>query len=949
MAVLLLALSACGGEPGPGDTGEDPGIGNDLGDQGIADRGPADEGPPDPGQDLWVPDTGDDIPRDIRTDVDPGFEDNGTDEGDGTDESPADADVPEDATDIEEVCELFECLPPCPDDGLVCTETYRDEDTWECVTVILDGYCLARGACWLEGTVDLQVNPCMGCQPDVDPTEMTPRIGAECDDPTPCSTGGVCNSSGACVPATPICDDGNECTIDRCVGGTCTHSPKTSTCNDNDACTYGDYCDNGVCVGYPVSCVADNNPCTDNFCDPVEGCTFTYNSDPCNDNNWCSDDDKCTLGTCVGTPKNCDDGNPCTRDSCQGFGECVHQPYTNQPCDDGDKCTVNEYCNLEYQCVGGTPRICNDNNSCTDDSCDSAIGCVFTPNTSACNDGDPCTVADQCQAGKCVGSPRICNDNNPCTSDSCVDGACRYSPLANNTPCDDGDVCTIGERCVNSICEKLGMLSCDDGNACTVDACITGVGCSYTTRNCDDGNPCTLDACNPATGCTYSPTPGGCNDSDPCTVNDQCTGGTCVGSPMDCNDNDPCTTDACQNGICVHAPHFGPCEDGNLCTAGEICIAGSCEGGVQIDCSDGNTCTNDSCDPARGCVNTPVGGSPSCDDYSVCTTNDKCVSGQCVGTPIVCSDGNYCTDDLCNPVTGCNYPNNNLLCNDSNPCTINDQCGGGSCQGANLFRNPVTKSATLRYGILGAPGEGLDLDDNPNTCEPRTGVASEFVCSGGIDNAFARLAINSPLVVEQFQPQLSAAISNGSLALLIEHEAPGPGATPYELNVLFGERTTPTSCNPATAGCNYVAWTDTLIGTCDPRYVLKNAVVSGGKLTAGGKAYEARFFFMIGTAKVPAILKWARIQATVTISNGMVTGGSGVLGGAIHKQDLLYAINEVPEVQFTPYAKGQVIQNVSSWLVPDIDIDGNGVKESFSIGLPFTIVTGNVVNKKTGP
>jgi hypothetical protein len=45
------------------------------------------------------------------------------------------------------------------------------------------------------------------------------------------------------------------------------------------------------------------------------------------------------------------------------------------------------------------------------------------------------------------------------------------------TPCDDGDVCTVGDAC-----DGLG-------------------GCKATGRlNCDDGNPCTRDDCDPATG-----------------------------------------------------------------------------------------------------------------------------------------------------------------------------------------------------------------------------------------------------------------------------------------------------------------------------------------------------------------------------------------------------------------------------------------------------------------
>ena len=41
---------------------------------------------------------------------------------------------------------------------------------------------------------------------------------------------------------------------------------------------------------------------------------------------------------------------------------------------------------------------------CTDDNCDSVVGCVSTPdNTNSCDDGDSCTTVDTCEAGVCVG------------------------------------------------------------------------------------------------------------------------------------------------------------------------------------------------------------------------------------------------------------------------------------------------------------------------------------------------------------------------------------------------------------------------------------------------------------------------------------------------------------------------------------------------------------------
>jgi hypothetical protein len=55
-------------------------------------------------------------------------------------------------------------------------------------------------------------------------------------------------------------------------------------------------------------------------------------------------------------------------------------------CDDGNACNGLETCDGSSGCVPGTPLVCNDGNTCTDDSCDPALGCVFTPN-GTCGNG----------------------------------------------------------------------------------------------------------------------------------------------------------------------------------------------------------------------------------------------------------------------------------------------------------------------------------------------------------------------------------------------------------------------------------------------------------------------------------------------------------------------------------------------------------------------------------
>ncbi|MBN1948073.1 MAG: hypothetical protein JW797_20560, partial [Bradymonadales bacterium] len=88
---------------------------------------------------------------------------------------------------------------------------------------------------------------------------------------------------------------------------------------------------------------------------------------------------------------------------------------------------------------------------------------------------------------------------------------------------------------------------------------------------------------------------------------------------------------------------------------------------------DGNECTDDSCDPATGCVAT--NNSDPCDDGLFCTTGESCSAGVCTGgAPTDCNDGVGCTVDSCNEVTtSCDNNPDNALCDDGDACTI-DTC-----------------------------------------------------------------------------------------------------------------------------------------------------------------------------------------------------------------------------------------------------------------------------------
>lgn len=215
---------------------------------------------------------------------------------------------------------------------------------------------------------------------------------------------------------------------------------------------------------------------------------------PCDDFDFCTVDTcDTTTGACRHDPRDCNDQNPCTIDQCRSdLFTCISMPSSIGACDDGNACTLFDEC-IDGTCSPGLTQLpCSDQNACTADSCDPALGCVFAPRSGgACDDRNACTVGETCSAGVCAaGAPYDCNDANPCTDDLCDPSAgCRNQ--ANSNSCDDGNACTTDDACIAGLCTGAPACFCPDADAddwadCDVSGCTaTGLTCG----DCDDAEP----------------------------------------------------------------------------------------------------------------------------------------------------------------------------------------------------------------------------------------------------------------------------------------------------------------------------------------------------------------------------------------------------------------------------------------------------------------------------
>ncbi len=127
----------------------------------------------------------------------------------------------------------------------------------------------------------------------------------------------------------------------------------------------------------------------------------------------------------------------------------------------------------------------------------------------ACDDGNACTLEDRCSGGACHGDPMTCPSPGPCeTNGVCNEatGDCEYAPRADGTACSDGNDCTEADACQDGTCVGTPV-ACSPPGVCQLsEGCDPATGeCSYAPA--EDGAPCPSGTCHDGT-CVPSGTGG---------------------------------------------------------------------------------------------------------------------------------------------------------------------------------------------------------------------------------------------------------------------------------------------------------------------------------------------------------------------------------------------------------------------------------------------------------
>lgn len=420
-------------------------------------------------------------------------------------------------------------------------------------------------------------------QPDTTQPDTTPPDTTQPDTTQPDTT--------ACIEGTG-CNDNDACTInDRCQAGVCRGD--ALVCNDNLPCT-ADQCVGGVCQ-HPVTtgcliggtCYSENQPRPDNSCfacEPPKTATgwSPRNGTSCNDNNACTANDTCQVGTCVGgaaPPEVCDNN---LDDDCNGKTDSA-----DLACGGLTPCTYHTDCYPERLCatwVTTGQKRCSD--PCSGDG-DCGVGriCSKVPGSAQvgfCQDappgntnGQPCTEDIQCRSGLCT--------NNICTPLCLDEAACAFP----NVTCHP--VGNLAQGVLQSACSPDPQGAIGLGNMCSVD------GNNFDGGLCASGH-CDLMALSlPQATCNAL-----CKSEADCAPALECN--LVIGAPTERFDSVPYdpqftvrTTDAVTACYTPQTPG-GTLADGSPCTQKAQCRSNKClaltPNSAQMWCT--SFCTTDS-------------------------------------------------------------------------------------------------------------------------------------------------------------------------------------------------------------------------------------------------------------------------------------------------------------------------------------------------------------------
>jgi hypothetical protein len=315
---------------------------------------------------------------------------------------------------------------------------------------------------------------------------------------------GKCRQS-VCSPGEPtVVDDDNDCTADTCdpVQGV-RHSfiAPSSACNDGNACTLGDSCDgSGRCNGAPIS-ADDSDACTADSCDPVLGVRHT----PLPDGAACSAADRCRdhLDSDGDQLVDCIDPDCTASSSCLEICDNTIDDNEDGRIDCADpRCQDLPRCQESLNCSDGVDNDADSRVDCADADCTASDACPETCDNGTDDDGNGHV---DCADVKCAGRYE-CREDAHC--DDGLDNDRDGSADCADEGCSSEEACIESAHCRDHIDnDRDGRVDCADDECAGGAPCIAEI-CGNMVDDDGDGMfDCADPECRNATGCNDVPPP----------------------------------------------------------------------------------------------------------------------------------------------------------------------------------------------------------------------------------------------------------------------------------------------------------------------------------------------------------------------------------------------------------------------------------------------------------
>lgn len=264
-----------------------------------------------------------------------------------------------------------------------------------------------------------------------------------------------------------------------------------------DDCDRPAQCASGHCADRVCCEVACDEPCRTCASEAAPGTCVPLDDRSACDGGRCVVDGTCQAGSCQGAAPDCGDGLACTDDRCDPEQGCVREPragfcllggacvLVGEPCDDGLACTAETTCQLEG-CLGRA-TTCTSDDACQAPVCREPSGCDTVP----VDDGAPCeaphTAPGRCQEGRCERG--ACDEGFADCNEQPGDG-CEVELASDAAHCG-----ACRRRCET----PRAVVGCRQ-RSCVFERCEPGY--EDANHDCEDGD-CEGDGCEtPLFGCT---------------------------------------------------------------------------------------------------------------------------------------------------------------------------------------------------------------------------------------------------------------------------------------------------------------------------------------------------------------------------------------------------------------------------------------------------------------